>query len=521
MTAARTGGLPPPNRPDRLVGRIEAAKRLDGPARLLKTAMARPAQISGTPAQRLGDALHGTWFGHPIHPMLVTLPIGAWTLAVGLDLLARLGLVQRHAADRSARTALKAGAAGAVAAAATGLADWQHLNGRARRVGLVHAAANGTALALMLLSLGLRRRGRRGAGQGASAAGWACMFAGGYLGGHLVYRRRIGVDHADRSPEPRDFAAVARLDELNEDRPRKVVLRDAEEARDVPVVLVRHRGRVHAMGARCSHLGGPLDQGWVLDGTLVCPWHGSRYALDSAQPASGPSTCAQPRYEVRLRDGMVEIRREQEMGDSRAMTGGDEPAPANDRHGPGRRADEVLAAHHDLFRELLARIEEMHREDPERRDLLRVLAAELDMHEQIEDHIFYPAVAEVSPDVPIAHSEHRQLSDLLAKTLKLNTASTAFEAHLRALRAAVDHHAGSEEHSMFRHAQRLGDARLRELGHALERMLEELRGSHTRRMYRDLKIGLLEGARARERRLGRSDRAGLEPASRRRSQPFA
>ncbi|MFC7478729.1 DUF2231 domain-containing protein, partial [Dankookia sp. GCM10030260] len=241
MAAARTDKLPPLSRVDRLVGRIEASEQLDGPARLLETAMARPAQIAGSPAQRLGDALHGTWFGHPIHPLLVTLPIGAWTLVEGLDLLTRLDLVQPHAADRTARTALKAGIAGAVASAATGLADWQHVNGRARRVGFVHAVANGTALGLMLLSLRLRGRGRPGAGQAASAVGWACMAVGGYLGGHLVYRRRIGVDHADRSPEPREFKVVARLEELEEDRPRKVVLHDAEEARDVPVVLVRHR----------------------------------------------------------------------------------------------------------------------------------------------------------------------------------------------------------------------------------------------------------------------------------------
>jgi nitrite reductase/ring-hydroxylating ferredoxin subunit/uncharacterized membrane protein len=501
MKAARPNALPPPGLADGLLGRIEAAERLDGPARALETAIARPAQIAGRPAQRLGDALHGTWFGHPIHPLLVTLPVGTWTLAVGLDLLALLGLARRRPAERTTRTALVAGAAGAVASAATGLADWQHVNERARRVGLVHAAANGTALALMLTSLVLRGRGRRGAGQLASAAGWACMAVGGYLGGHLVYRRRIGMDHADRSPEPRDFTPVLRVDALEEDRPRKVVLRDAEEARDVPVVLVRHRGRVHAMGARCSHLGGPLDQGWLLDGQLVCPWHGSRYALESAQPTAGPSTCAQPRYEVRLHDGMVEIRREQEKGDPRAIPGGEWPEPANACAGPGRHAIEVLTAHHNFFRELLSRIASMDRQDPERRDLLRVLAAELDMHEQIEDHIFYPAVAKVSPDVPIAHSEHRQLSDLLAKTLKLNTASTAFEEHLRALRAAVEHHAGSEEHSMFHHARRLGDVRLRELGRALERMLEELRGSQARRLYRALKIGMLEGAQATERRM--------------------
>ncbi len=490
MRVGRTAGLPPRSRADRLIGRIEAEARLDEAGRVLETAMARPAQVAGAPAQALGDALHGTGFGHPVHPMVVTVPIGAWTLAVALDLLARLGFARRRPADRTSRTAIRLGAVGAVAATATGLADWQHLNERARRVGLVHAAVNGTALALMLLSLGLRGRGRQGAGQLASAAGWASMAVGGYLGGHLVYRQRVGVDHADRSPVPRDFTAVARLDDLQEDQPRRVMLRDAEAALDVPVVLVRHRGQIRAMGARCSHLGGPLDQGWVLQGQLVCPWHGSRFALDSAQPTAGPATCAQPRYDVRLRDGHVEIRREQEEGDPRVLEGGEGPRT---RAGKGGRAEEVLTAHHDLFRALFARIEAMDREDPERRDVLRVLAAELDMHEQIEDHLFYPAVAAVSPDVPIAYSEHRQLTDLLAKTLKLNTASLAFEEHLRALRAAVEHHAGSEERSMFVHAQRLGDRRLRQLGRTLQRRLDALRASQGSRLYRDLKIGLLEG----------------------------
>ena len=75
-------------------------------------------------------------------------------------------------------------------------------------------------------------------------------------------------------------------------------------------MLVRQGGRVHAMGARCAHGGGPLDQGWVVDGTMVCPWHGSQFSLDTAQPVTGPSTGPQPRYETRLRDGHVELRRE-------------------------------------------------------------------------------------------------------------------------------------------------------------------------------------------------------------------
>lgn len=474
------------------IGRIEATASLDTPSHAIETAMARPAQIAGRPAGRIGDALHGTRYGHPVHPMLVTIPIGTWTLAFGLDLLAALG-ARSNGAARAADIALKAGAAGAVAAAATGLADWQHTNGRDRRVGLVHALVNSTALGLTLASIGLRGRGRRREGRLASAAGWACMVVGGYLGGHMVYRRRIGVDHADRSPEPRDFAPVLPLAELEENRPRRVELRDENARQDIGIVLVRRGGRVHAMGARCSHLGGPLDQGWVLGNALVCPWHGSRYDLETGWPESGPSTCPQPRYETRLRDGIVEIRREQEPGDEVVTAADLPPVPRDAAPGRGRKADEVLTEHHQLIRRLFETIEATPRHQPERRDLMRTLASELEIHEHVEDHIFYPAVRPVSEDVAIAHSEHRQLADLLAMTLKLDTASPEFEEHLRALHAAVDHHAGSEERSMFREAQRLGEPRLRELGQALEAMIEQQRTSRFQRAFRDLKIRLLEG----------------------------
>jgi nitrite reductase/ring-hydroxylating ferredoxin subunit/uncharacterized membrane protein len=480
------------------IARIEAAERLDGPGYAAETALARPVQILGRPARAARDALHGKWLGHPLHPALATLPVGSWTLAFGLDLLAASGLRRDRSVDRAADLALRAGAAGAVAAAAAGLADWQYTDGRDRRLGTVHGLTNGAALALTLASLALRRRGRRGRGRAVSALGWACMMVGGYLGGHLVYRRRIGVDQADRSREPRDFIPVLDLAALEEDRPRRVEIRDDVQGRDIGVVLVRHRGEVHAMGARCAHRGGPLHQGWVLDGQLVCPWHGSRFDLRSAEPAGGPATCPQPRYRTRIRDGRVEIRREQEVGDEVVTAAA---APQRDEarqldRGPemGAKADEVLFEHHQMLRALFRRIEATPREDPARRDLLRMLASELEIHEYVEDHIFYPAVRPVSEDVATAHAEHRQLADLLAMTLKLNTSSAAFEAHLRALHAAADRHAGSEERSMFVEAQRLGDARLRELGRALEAMLEDQRVSRFRRSHRELKIRLLEGA---------------------------
>lgn len=99
------------------------------------------------------------------------------------------------------------------------------------------------------------------------------------------------------------------LDQLAEDRPRRVEIWDKAARAAVGVVLVRHRGRVYAMGSRCSHFGGPLDEGWVQNGGLVCPWHGSRYSLGTSRVLDGQSTVPQPRYRVRLRDGLGVVAR--------------------------------------------------------------------------------------------------------------------------------------------------------------------------------------------------------------------
>jgi predicted nuclease of restriction endonuclease-like RecB superfamily len=48
----------------------------------------------------------------------------------------------------------------------------------------------------------------------------------------------------------------------------------------------------------------------------------------------------------------------------------------------------VLLEHHQLLRRLFEKIEGMARDDPERRDLMQMLAAELEIHEHVEDVIF-------------------------------------------------------------------------------------------------------------------------------------
>ncbi len=490
---------------DAAIGRIEAAEALDRPAYVLGKAISRTGQLGGRPGKSVANTLHGRPYGHPVHPLVVAIPIGTWTLAFGLDLLAAIGLVRRPGTVRAADVALAAGSAGAVAAIATGLADWLSLNGRDKRVGLVHGTVNITTLALNLWSGRLRRQERRAAGVAVSAVAYATMTVGGYLGGHLVYRRRAAVDHADRSPAPREFTAVATFADLPENKPHRVAVWDEVARAEIGIALVRQGDEVHAMGARCAHAGGPLDEGWVLNGALVCPWHGSAFDLRTGQPATGPATCPQPRYEVRLRDGVVELRREQEPGDHVVTSASlaEEPYavrvsrpdtfPGQDAEAPPpRTATEVLYEHHELMRRMFERMLASSGADAQRHELMRALAAELDIHEVVEDAIFYPAVRRVSEDTEVAYAEHGVLADLLAQTVKFPLDSPEFGAHLTALQAAFLHHAGSEEKSMFKEAGRLSERRLLELGAELERLLEREHTSRARQAFRALKISLLE-----------------------------
>jgi len=187
-------------------------------------------------------------------------------------------------------------------AAAAGLTDWQHVDGRPRRTGLLHALLNVSATAIYAGSLAFRLGGHRGTGRALAGAGSAIATASSYLGGHLVYGDQIGVDHTADLTLPQDFVAVMADTELLDNKPTRV------EAGGVAVVLVRADGRIHALAERCSHLGGPLAEGYLEQGGIVCPWHGSRFDLEDGHPLDGPSTHQQPCLEARVHDGQIEVR---------------------------------------------------------------------------------------------------------------------------------------------------------------------------------------------------------------------
>lgn len=298
---------------ERALGRVEKWEVLDAPSYPVEHGISLTFLLAGRYARPLQDLLHGVWLGHPVHPSLVTVPIGSWSTALVLDVLDARGR-GGPGTGQAARIAVKVGVAGAVASAATGLTDWQHAHDQARRVGLVHAGLNSVALGLYTWSLADRARGRAVRARATAAAGFALTLASGWLGGALAYRHGLGTDHAVRSYEPRRFVPVAQLADLPDGEPVPV------DVEGVPVVLVATGGDVRAVGGRCPHQAGPLGEGWLHRGELVCPWHGSRFDLATGEPTQGPSTAPLPCFDTRVRAGRVEVRRRADWRSPTAVT---------------------------------------------------------------------------------------------------------------------------------------------------------------------------------------------------------
>jgi nitrite reductase/ring-hydroxylating ferredoxin subunit/uncharacterized membrane protein len=245
------------------------------------------------------NALHGVWLGHPLHPVLTDVPIGAWTTALALD--ARESITGDEAYGRAADFAVGVGLVAAVGAAITGLNDWSETEGRSRRLGLLHGLLNLTATACVATSYALRRSGSRSAGRASAVAGYGVAVAAAYLGGNLVYRERIGVTHAAVA-EPEEFTPVLESTALADNAMRKATIEDAS------FVVVRQRQRLCALAHSCAHLGGPLSEGTLKEGSVVCPWHGSEFSLDDGRVLNGPATEPQPCFAVRERAGHIELR---------------------------------------------------------------------------------------------------------------------------------------------------------------------------------------------------------------------
>jgi nitrite reductase/ring-hydroxylating ferredoxin subunit/uncharacterized membrane protein len=274
----------------------------------------------GSLTRTLADTLHGTWFGHPLHPALTDIPLGAWALAAGFDAYAGLG--GGPYAERTADRLITIGVVAALPTALAGIADYSAIDQSAVAVGAAHALLNSAGLGLYLLSIWARAQDRRGLGVLLSTTALGLVGASAGLGGDMIYRRSVGVNHAPPATAPADWTAVLPLTELAEYEARRV------EIDGTPVLVYRDVDAVYAIGAVCSHAGGPLEQG-TFDGTCVeCPWHQSVFDMRNGHVVHGPATIGQPSYQARIRDGRIEIRHNSEQALSFAPAASEEAPQA-------------------------------------------------------------------------------------------------------------------------------------------------------------------------------------------------
>ncbi len=268
---------------------IEGATVLDAPAEALHGIVSRLGP------GRLKDALSGVAAAHPLHPVLVTVPVGA---LVGLAYLDATG-----GDPGTARRLLGLGLLASPVAIASGLVDWSDTDGPERRVGLAHLVANSAGLALVAASWVARANGARPKrAVTSSVAGLALMGVGGWLGGHLAYALGVGVDTTAFLRPPMEWTDVVAETDLVDGVPVSVTVDQT------PVLVVRDRGRVLALGDRCTHRGGPLHESPVRDGCVECPWHGSRFEVTDGSVARGPATRPAAIFQTRVVDGRVQVR---------------------------------------------------------------------------------------------------------------------------------------------------------------------------------------------------------------------
>jgi nitrite reductase/ring-hydroxylating ferredoxin subunit len=275
-----------------LVRALESASVVDKPATLFSRAVGgvlSPGKVK--------DALSGTWLGHAVHPALTDVVIGSFLSASALDVIA-------DGDSTASERLIMLGIAAYLPTAATGASDWIDgaADSRVKRIGIIHASVNSTALGLYTASLVSRRRGATG-GPALARLGAAVLMLGGFLGGHLSLRRGIGPDQTVFDPGPDDWERAASEDQLTSGQPLRVVVDET------PVLLLQDGQTIYAIHDRCSHRGCSLAEGELEGHEIVCGCHSSRFDLRDGSVLSGPATAPQPAFDVRRQDGAVEIRR--------------------------------------------------------------------------------------------------------------------------------------------------------------------------------------------------------------------
>lgn len=255
--------------------------------------------FSRMPAIR--DLLIGRWLGHPLHAVLTDAPIGILFLVIVFDVVGNA---------EAAVWALGVGIVTMLGAALAGFADYADTDGKARERATLHSTLMLVALVGFIVSFLLRLPPPGNSLFSTPSVGpiWLSLLSflvvagAAYVGGDVVYVLGNMVSrHAFRGAgtkwialEPAEIGADG---SIPEGKPVKAKLGLNQ------LVLVRQGEKILALHDVCAHAAGSLSEGKLVDGTIACPVHDSRFRLENGHVVRGPSVYDQPAYEVRAREG--------------------------------------------------------------------------------------------------------------------------------------------------------------------------------------------------------------------------
>jgi nitrite reductase/ring-hydroxylating ferredoxin subunit/uncharacterized membrane protein len=250
--------------------------------------------------------------GHPIHPMLIPFPFAYLFGAACIDAWARAA--NRRDWMRTAKHLRMLGIGSALIAAVPGIVDYFTAvppKSSAKKRATYHGLTNLSALGLFAVA-GAASNGSRPPAWAvaAEAVGAALLSAGGWMGGTLVFRNQIAVDHryADAGKwapmtlpaAPADAAIdVGPEDQLEVDQMKLLRVGDRR------LVLARTERGYVAFDDRCTHSGGPLSDGSLACGRVQCPWHGSQFDVHEGSVKHGPAEQPIGTYDAHTSGGRV------------------------------------------------------------------------------------------------------------------------------------------------------------------------------------------------------------------------
>ena len=249
---------------------------------------------------------------HAIHASLIPFPFAFLLGAFAFDATGRL--FDAPALWQTGRHLAIAGIVAALIAAVPGFVDYLRSvppRSSAKKRATKHMLLNLGMLGAFAAALALRDA-LTGPGAVAlllEAAGAGMLVVAGWLGGTLVARNQIGIDHRyagagkwkEESFEPTNGRplAVASVDELDVDQMKLLHVNGQR------IVLARSAEGYVAFSDHCTHSGASLGDGALICGVVQCPWHGSQFDVRSGAVRAGPAQEGIETFRVREEAGRV------------------------------------------------------------------------------------------------------------------------------------------------------------------------------------------------------------------------